>query len=59
MRTLHVELNPQHAVAFSPDSKRVVSVSWDDVVQIWDAETGAEVSSVMLLLLYYSRPRVE
>ena len=30
-------------VAFSPDGKRVVSVSNTLHVKIWDAETGAEV----------------
>ena len=40
------------SVAFSPDGKRVVIASSDDnlgsngsLVQIWNAETGAEVSS--------------
>jgi len=46
--TLHVSLNPGHLIIFSPDGKRVLSVSWDEVVQIWDAETGAQVSSVLL-----------
>ena len=32
-------------VAFSPDGKRVVSASWDTLVKIWNAETGAEVRS--------------
>jgi len=32
-------------VAFSLDSKRVVSASFDKLVKIWNAETGAEVSS--------------
>jgi WD40 repeat protein len=31
------------AVAFSPDGKRVVSGSHDQLVKIWDADTGAEV----------------
>jgi WD40 repeat protein len=33
------------SVAFSADGKRVVSGSWDNLVKIWNAETGAEVSS--------------
>jgi len=35
------------AVAFSPDGKRVVSGSRDRLVKIWDAETGAQVRSVV------------
>ena len=33
------------AVTFSPDGKRVVTGSHDKLVKIWNAETGAEVSS--------------
>ena len=32
-------------VAFSADGKRVVSGSFDNLVKIWDAATGAQVSS--------------
>ena len=32
-------------VSFSPDGKRVVSGLWDQLVTIWDTDTGAEVSS--------------
>jgi len=32
-------------VAFSRDGKRVVSGSNDNIVKIWDTETGAQVSS--------------
>ena len=32
------------SVAFSPDGTRVVSGSSDNLVKVWDAETGAEVS---------------
>ena len=32
------------SVAFSPDGKRIVSGSQDNLVKVWDAETGAEVS---------------
>ena len=32
-------------VAFSPDGNRVVSGSGDNLVKIWDTETGAEVMS--------------
>jgi len=33
------------SVSFSPDGKRVVSGVWDQLVTIWDTDTGAEVSS--------------
>ena len=33
------------SIAFSPDGKRIVSGSWNRVLKIWDAETGAEVRS--------------
>ena len=29
------------SVAFLPDSKQVMSRSWDKIVQLWDAVTGA------------------
>ena len=34
-----------HSVAFSPDGTRVVSGSEDETAKIWDAATGALVSS--------------
>ena len=33
------------SVAFSPDGQRVVSGSFDQLVKVWDAATGAEVST--------------
>ena len=33
-----------NAIAFSPDGTRVVSGSFDKLVKVWDAATGAEVS---------------
>ena len=36
-----------YEVNFSPDGNRVVSGSEDNLVQIWDAETGALVSSIV------------
>jgi WD40 repeat protein len=35
------------SVAFSPDGNRVVSASEDNMVKIWDTETGAEVISLV------------
>ena len=35
------------SVAFSPCGKWVVSGSWDKLVKVWNAETGAEVSSLV------------
>ena len=32
------------SVAFSPDGKHIVSGSQDNLVKVWDAETGGEVS---------------
>jgi len=34
-----------NSIAISPDGKRVVSGSDDKRVKMWNAETGAEVSS--------------
>ena len=34
-----------YSVNFSPDGKSIVTGSEDDLVKIWDAEPGAEVSS--------------
>ena len=33
------------SVAFSPSGNRIVSGSDDNLVKIWDTETGVEVSS--------------
>ena len=41
-----------YSVAFSPDSKRVVSGSVDNLVKIWDVETGAEVCSYLGCALF-------
>ena len=37
------------SVTFSRDGKRVVSGSQDHLVKIWDIETGALVSSLLVL----------
>ena len=45
MRTLTGHTSTVFSVAFSRDGTRIVSGSFDRSVKIWDAETGAEVSS--------------
>ena len=45
VRTLTGRTGAVLSVAFSLDGKRVVSGSADNCVHIWDAATGAEVSS--------------
>jgi len=44
MRTLMGHSSGVWSVDFSPNGKRVVSGS-DNIVKIWDAETGVQVSS--------------
>ena len=42
----HQELNllkhdtPIHVVKFTPDSKKLITTSWDNALRIWDVETG-------------------
>jgi len=43
--SLKGHLDSVFAVAFSPDGMRVVSGSRDNLVKIWNTETGAQVSS--------------
>ena len=45
MRTLTGHADWVRSLAFSPNGKRVVSGSQDEVVKIWDTATGALVSS--------------
>jgi len=45
MHTLVGHSGTVQSVAFSPNGKRVVSGSSDNLVKIWNIETGAEVSS--------------
>ena len=45
VRTLTGHSSSVFSVAFSPDGTRVVSGSDDMLVKIWDAATGAEVTS--------------
>ena len=45
MHTLTGHSDMVQSVAFSRDGNRVVSGSHDDLVKIWDTETGTEVRS--------------
>ena len=45
IRTLTGHSDGVDSVAFSRDNTRIVSGSNDRLVKIWDADTGAEVSS--------------
>jgi WD40 repeat protein len=38
------------SVDFSPNGKRVVSASGDNLVKLWDVETGVEVSNFVVQL---------
>ena len=46
MRTLTGHSHTVWSVAFSADTMRIVSGSYDHLVKIWNVETGAEVRSV-------------
>ena len=50
MCTLTGHVGWVRSVAFSPDGKRVVSGSADNLVKIWDIATGAEVNSFLSVL---------
>ena len=47
VRTLTGHWDTVHTLAFSADGKRIVSGTFDGRLQIWDAETGAEVSELV------------
>ena len=34
-----------NSVAFSPDGRHIVSGSWDQTIQVWDAQTGGQVGT--------------
>ncbi len=46
VRTLKGHTRPVYSVAFSADSRRIVSGSEDNTVKVWDAATGQEVLSI-------------
>ena len=35
------------SVAISPDSKRIVSGSWDTMIRVWDLESGRELRTLV------------
>jgi WD40 repeat protein len=37
-----------YALAFSPDGKRIVSGSGDDMIKLWDAQAGAELTTTLM-----------
>jgi WD40 repeat protein len=39
-------LDGVHSVAFSPDGKRIISGSSDNMIRVWDAETGREIRTL-------------
>lgn len=43
--TLKGHKAPVLGAAFSPDGKRLATVSWDDTLKLWDADTGEELTS--------------
>ena len=34
------------SIAFSPDSTKLASTSWDDTIRLWDAATGEPLNTV-------------
>jgi hypothetical protein len=46
LRTLAVHKGPVNCVAFSQDGSRIVSGSGDNVVCVWDANTGEAISTL-------------
>jgi hypothetical protein len=46
--------NRVSGVAFSPDGKRIVSGSWDNILKVWDVATGQEVLTLKGANVYSS-----
>src|SRR6476469_9264735 len=40
LRTFEAHSSPVYSVAISPDSKTIVSGSWDNTIKVWDILTG-------------------
>ena len=49
LRTISGHTDAVYSVAFSPDGKRLATVSRDVTSRVWDAESGAEISQVKLV----------
>jgi WD40 repeat protein len=49
LHTLRGHMAPVFSVAFSPDGKRLASVSLDRTVKVWDTQTGQELFSPTLI----------
>lgn len=41
------------SVAFSPDSQRIASASWDETVKIWDVDTGQCITTLKDYSVHY------
>ncbi len=44
--TCYGHINDVHAVAFTPDGKRVISADGDGKIKLWDATTGQELDTL-------------
>ena len=44
--TLRGHAGPVSAVAFSPDSQRLISASLDGTIKVWDADSGQEIQTL-------------
>lgn len=42
------------SISFSPDSKLVISSSWDHTTKVWDIETGEEIRQLQPVPNYYT-----